>query len=321
MSTGENVSESRSLRQALNRAIAWLALVGLIFLSGLSLYAWPYQLELLSHFKPQYVLASCFLPLAFWQLKSRWGLGFSLGLLVWGLFELMPWYLPPAGVAVQSGPKILLANMLFANPESAPLQKLIKQEQPDLIVLMEIHDRHLTLMKRLRPIYPYFSQSDSGVGGVGAWSKTPLQVRAVKMGPAEFPTLLMQLSWQGESLELIATHPAAPVDKQAFRQRNQEFSAINDYLRSRSGRHLLLGDLNVTPWSPYYRRLVQGTNLSNGRIGFGIQPTWPVDLPALLRLPLDHVLISPGLGVQSLSTGPQLGSDHLPLIFKLVLSD
>jgi hypothetical protein len=67
--------------------------------------------------------------------------------------------------------------------------------------------------------------------------------------------------------------------------------------------YILLGDLNVTPWSPHFRQLLQQTGL-------------PAQVPPL-RIPLDHCLVSPAFQVIERRVGPRLGSDHLPLIVTL----
>jgi endonuclease/exonuclease/phosphatase (EEP) superfamily protein YafD len=90
-----------------------------------------------------------------------------------------------------------------------------------------------------------------------------------------------------------------------------------------------MGDLNITMWSPYYRRFVSKTGLWNTRQGSGILPTWrpvkirfwrlPSALSWLLALPIDHCLVSPAIAVPQIRPGPDVGSDHLPLIVDLRL--
>jgi endonuclease/exonuclease/phosphatase (EEP) superfamily protein YafD len=64
--------------------------------------------------------------------------------------------------------------------------------------------------------------------------------------------------------------------------------------------------------------LEAGTGLVNATLESGLRPTWPTR-PALARIPIDHFLLSDHLNVASIRTGPDIGSDHLPLILDLAV--
>lgn len=90
----------------------------------------------------------------------------------------------------------------------------------------------------------------------------------------------------------------------------------------------MVGDLNITMWSPYYKRFARQTGLRNARQGFGILPSWPTKetysqispaLSLLLAIPIDHCLISPEIKVLNIRTGPNVGSDHRPVITDLLI--
>jgi endonuclease/exonuclease/phosphatase (EEP) superfamily protein YafD len=83
---------------------------------------------------------------------------------------------------------------------------------------------------------------------------------------------------------------------------------------------LLLGDLNASPWSYPFRRLLEGSGLRDGSLGRGFQPTWPTGLWPLL-IPLDHSLHSAGIGIQDRIVGPAVGSDHYPVIVDFTVSE
>ncbi|MEM7114526.1 MAG: endonuclease/exonuclease/phosphatase family protein [Chloroflexota bacterium] len=86
-----------------------------------------------------------------------------------------------------------------------------------------------------------------------------------------------------------------------------------------------MGDFNSSPWSVYFQEFVWETGLRNGRLGYGIAPTWPAPRFALNQFPhlapaltpLDHILYSPDMTLNSFEVGPYVGSDHYPLIVKL----
>jgi endonuclease/exonuclease/phosphatase (EEP) superfamily protein YafD len=53
-------------------------------------------------------------------------------------------------------------------------------------------------------------------------------------------------------------------------------------------------------------------------VGQGLRPTWPSRSPLPIA-PLDHVLVSTGLGVNGADTANIRGSEHRALIVTLVL--
>ena len=50
-------------------------------------------------------------------------------------------------------------------------------------------------------------------------------------------------------------------------------------------------------------------------------PVIPFRLPPLLRIPIDYILHNSALTPLSLTSGPPLGSDHLPLIATYKFND
>ena len=91
-------------------------------------------------------------------------------------------------------------------------------------------------------------------------------------------------------------------------------------LRTLDAPVLLLGDLNATPWSHPFKRLLQETGLIDGSRGMGYQPTWPAGVLPLL-IPIDHCLHSQELRVVHKEVGPMVGSDHYPVIVDFAFSD
>jgi endonuclease/exonuclease/phosphatase family metal-dependent hydrolase len=81
---------------------------------------------------------------------------------------------------------------------------------------------------------------------------------------------------------------------------------------------VLLGDLNLTPYSPPFDRLLGDSGLRDVMQGQGWQPTWRAGFwPLALRI--DHVLVSSDLCVEDATVGPTVGSDHRPVLARLRL--
>lgn len=76
--------------------------------------------------------------------------------------------------------------------------------------------------------------------------------------------------------------------------------------------------MNVTPWSPVFSDLLREGGLLNTSQGHGLFGSWPAWLPAG-RIPIDHCLVTPDWQVDSKRLGPDIGSDHLPVMVDLRL--
>lgn len=300
-------------------------------LSGLSLVnqiaEWHPGLDLLGQFKFQFSLALC-LPLLLMALMRRWRFVFVLCLLqMINGAEIGAWYLPSsesqAHASLSSGRslKVFQANVLNTNSDVSALARQIINEQPDLVVLLEFHPQHLTMMNGLGRAYPYrFAPENQQYFGLGLWSKYPLNKTHLRfLGQAELPTLETTLEIETQELRLLVTHLDSPVRVPALR-RNRQLRALGKHLQELRQPLLVMGDLNVSMWSPHYKDFERISGQRNGRKGFGILPTWPTFLPPLAQIPIDHCLISPDLQMQEMRTGKAVGSDHLPLIFRLQLS-
>jgi endonuclease/exonuclease/phosphatase (EEP) superfamily protein YafD len=233
----------------------------------------------------------------------------------------LPWYFGGhrATALTSAQPlKLLLSNVYTNNQSSGPLLELIAKEDPDLIVLEEVDARWAGELRPLTKRYPVFDivpRSDNF--GIGMWTRLPnATVKEVELDEAVVSSFVARFPFRGKDVAVLGVHTVPPVQASGFELRNVELGAIAGWARSTHGNAAVLGDLNLTPFSPFHRRLVRESGLENARQGFGIVPSWPTYVP-ILYIPLDQCLVSSGIAVRSIRTGPKIGSDHLPLIVEL----
>ena len=79
---------------------------------------------------------------------------------------------------------------------------------------------------------------------------------------------------------------------------------------------IVAGDLNDVAWSHTTRLFSRVSGLLDPRVGRGPIPTFPANFP-LLRFPLDHVFLSSEFRLIHFGRGPDIGSDHFPVVIKV----
>lgn len=279
-----------------------------------------YLLDLTSHFKFQYLIAT--LVALLWFSFSRNKLWIVLALVCIGLnlFAIVPWYLPRWQLPTASAQplRVLSVNVNVNNKNYAPTLELIRETQPDIVAIVETNWKWLNAMQTVEDFLPYSLQSPRAEGfGIALYSKFPLALEPIETfdAPKDFH-LVATMNRADQQTIVIALHPPPPRDVTLFEQRNRELREIGRYIQTLNQPVIALGDLNITPWSPNYREFVDQSNLENTRKGFGVLPSWPSQLP-VLSIPIDHVLVSTEIQVTNTRIGRNIGSDHLPVIADL----
>ena len=282
----------------------------------------PY-LELTSHFKVQYLVIGCITLVFFSLSRKRSGIFLSLFCILLNAAVILPWYFPASGTGVASAAenhlRVLLANVNVKNSTYAPAIDLIRREQPDLFAIIETNRTWLSELEAIKASYPYRLRSPHAESfGIALYSKFPLQPETISApSEAEDFHVLATVAAQ-QPIGVIALHPPPPKNQRLSEQRNQELAAISRYIQTQKLPVIVIGDFNMTLWSPYYQQFTKDAGLKDCRQGFGILPTWTTRFP-LLYIPIDHCLVSPKITVRQIKTGDNVASDHLPVIAELIL--
>lgn len=280
----------------------------------LGAFAW--WLEIASHFRVQYALGFLLLAAVFALGRRKRQALLALALAALNALPVARFLLPPAAPSVPSAPpyRAMLLNVNTVYGDPARVRALLAAARPDLLVLEEINPRWLQALAPILDTYPYrHAEPRHDNFGIGLFSRFPLaRVRTEPFGIVNVPSLFADVDLDGHPLAVIATHPLPPGSALMARERNAQLDWIARRAAQTPGPRLLLGDLNVSPWSPVYRRFLAASGLHDSARGRSIRPTWPARLP-LLWIPLDHILHSPSIAIHSRTVGPNTGSDHLPV--------
>lgn len=208
------------------------------------------------------------------------------------------------------------------NRNRESLFAIVDKERPDILAFCEIEASWDKLLKeRLSKEYPH-SALFSLNGGVALFSKFPIKSSTLRFhGPRCRPRWLVKLLIDERPVSIIVAHSPTPVGPpERLTWRNEEFAIYARELKEMGGASMLIGDLNCTPWSPYFKDLTDAAALTGGVVGLGLLPTWPnISIFPRAILPIDHVLTNSDFYVREKKTLEPAGSDHLPLYVRTVL--
>lgn len=279
---------------------------------------WHWASDLLSHFVVQSAACSAG-SLAILSICRRCVLaGVASVLLLINLSRIVPMYLAEEP-EVGSGPTVraLAANLHRDNREHDRFIDLVQSGRPDFFVVMEIGDDWVRSLQGLSDSYPYsIAQPREDNFGIALFSRWPIKGHRVHdLSQARLPTLVASLDVRGQELTILATHPLPPIGRARSELRNQQLAEVGMLAANLPNPKLILGDLNITSWSPYFSELLRRSGMRDGRRGSGVQPSWPA-LPWLFRIPIDHTLVSADIHVVHRELGPPIGSDHRPVVIE-----
>ena len=289
------------------------AVCGYVLVGGLSYVpAWP--LTLIEHFRVQYMFGGIAVAVAAFVLRSRW---FDVALVAWlvALLQVVPDLGASANTRDGTHVRVVFSNVLASNTRYDDVVALIRDTQPDIVALVETRAPWFEKVAPALEGYQRIEHDRPDNFGLGLYAKGTVNGRIEHFG-GEVPTIVAAVEVRGVKMTFIVTHPWPPTEPEFAIAQMKHLSELAQYVRTLHAPLVIAGDLNATPWSRQYRKLVGTTGLCDSRAGFGYQGSYPAG-SLLERIPIDHVLISCDVGVHERRIGPDVGSDHLPVIVDL----
>lgn len=279
-----------------------------------------YPYELLLNFPLQYATIAGGGTLLLLTLKRKFAA--ALGAIFCGsqLALLLPFYTDaPPTIAIGRELKIMFANVLCTNSRYEEVTQLLQTESPDILVLGEFTAVWDERLSALQPLYPHqIKLPRNNAFGIALYSRTPLTQLQSPLTDTPTPSIVAKVKLEGREVTVIGTHTMPPVREPFFRRRNEQLRGISEALSATTGSAILLGDLNTTPWSPYYRELESKARLRGARRGYGLNSSWPANYTPW-GIPIDHALVSAGISVKNFRTITIPGSDHDAIVASVVI--
>lgn len=231
--------------------------------------------------------------------------------------------------AVAGRLRVVQYNVLTSNRQTTPLLAWVVRQNADLIVLQEVNSAWITAARVALPGYAMldnaapqrnnfgmvmFARADLVVDDAAiAWDGVgvPRLEATVRVGGAD--------GEGGTAVRVFGVHTLPPVGAHYAGTRDAQLRELEDRVNDAGAHVVVIGDLNATPWSAPYRRLMQNTPLRSVAAGRGPRGTWPAGAGSWLGIPLDHVLFGPGLAALDHRLAPASSSDHRGVVADLAV--
>lgn len=291
-----------------------------------------------------------------YALLRRWGplrpweyaLAAAVGLgLVWQLYSIAPYtrFYPhemSESRAEDDSNRIslLIYNVLYDNREVEALRNLIRDHDPDIILLSEPTQWWLEQLDGLEDDYPYtLFQPQENHYGMLLYSRLELENPEIRfLIEPEIPSLRTNVRLgTGTVVTLYGVHPRPPGierpdeekdsgveeaegeddddgEREDADMRDAELLLVAKEVGNLGNAPVIVaGDFNDVAWSHTTHLFQRIGGLLDPRVGRGLFNTFD-SRSRILRYPLDHVFASQHFRLVELRRLPNIGSDHFPIL-------
>jgi endonuclease/exonuclease/phosphatase (EEP) superfamily protein YafD len=213
------------------------------------------------------------------------------------------------------------ANVFLENPDLSGLVRALAALDADVLVTQET-PHALLEAPELTALYPHRRtlQTPDTRGGPAIWSRLPFAPADTDRAGVHPNHLIASLdAGLPRPVQVMVLHFASPLYGGQGWQ-HADFHRFWPLLRAPL---IVAGDFNAAPWSATARRV---EDITRTRVLGGYRPSWfggahgIPPLPAPLGLPIDHILVSPGIGATGARTAPLPGSDHHAIVARLIVA-
>lgn len=302
-----------------------LFIVLLLVATLLAGFAWEYWVwDILANLRVQQIVVAVVLAIVC-GFYRRW---IWLAICVACMMIHLPWFLPnghhTAGSFDYQIATFTVCNVNSANQHFDAAISDILLDEPDVFVVLEITSQWAEQIEAATAdAYPHkiVRPQDRGNFGIGLYSRHPIVTSDVFRLNVDIDSIEALVQIDNKKYRVIGTHPLPPIRASGFHDRNQHLQLLAEHVRQPNDSFaghptIVMGDLNITPWSPIFHDFVSRSGLQSSHrtvgqpLGGSTTPTWYVVPTFMMGLSLDHILHSDDLDCLTRRVGGPIGSDH-----------
>ena len=275
--------------------------------------------DLATGFRLQYLIVLAVLCILF--MVGRKG-GMMLLCAAFALANLWPvaaYYMPEPHSGGAGRPlDVLFASVGAGRAGSDSIVHLVRTSHPGVVAICGLDGEGVRRLRAVLTEYKYLvAQPRKDPFGVAIFSRFPLGAGRIEtIGRSKSPVAIARCRTPIGEMTFVAAR-ALPVRGTAtWTERNAQLADLGTLVAAEQGEVVLLGALELAPWSPFFDDLLARGRLQDGRMGEGVKPTWPVWMNAA-GVPLDHLLHTSGIVVGRIQTPRVALENHRALLVSL----
>ncbi|WP_102107582.1 endonuclease/exonuclease/phosphatase family protein [Oceaniglobus roseus] len=217
--------------------------------------------------------------------------------------------------------RVMSSNVLMENDRYQAVRDAITGADPDILFLMETDETWASELDPVVQEYPTVLRhpKDNYYGLVLATRLKVHKMEVRYLTADDTPTAFAELETDtGKVFRFVGMHPRPPTPGVDSEDRDAQLYYAARFARATGMPVIIMGDFNAVAWSNISHRFKQVGRYLDPRIGRGPLPSFDVNHP-ILRFPIDQIYITDDVAMVHFGRGPDVGSDHYPMIADLIL--
>lgn len=220
--------------------------------------------------------------------------------------------------------RVLLVNLKRGNEQLAPLRDLVGETQPHLMLAVETDQWWDRQLDTLNDTFPYRLKAVDDARnffGMHLLSRLPIVDGQIRyLADNDVPSVVADIDVPGpaQTLRFVGLHPRPPQIGETAEHRDLQLTAGAELAAAAPGPAVIAGDFNAVPWERIFHAMAEIGDMRDPRVGRGLYNTYQIDGVGT-AWPLDHILVRGVAGLTDFRRGPDIGSDHLPVLATLCL--
>jgi len=221
--------------------------------------------------------------------------------------------------APQNSFSIMISNVRMSNARYDKYLKVVKETDPDILLINEPGHKWAQEIAVLDNTYPYSIKCPlDNTYGMIFYSKFKIIKKEIRFlieeGIPSFYSLIELPS--GKQFDFFTVHPQPPHLNKNTDTREAELLLVAKEAKESPYASIVAGDLNDVAWSYTTSLFKKISGLLDPRIGRGFYNTYNALIP-FFRYSLDHIFYDPAFRLIRLRRLPKFGSDHFPILIRL----